>query len=331
MTDLYPLKFVPILKERVWGGSRLSTDYGKIAPQGARIGESWELSGVQGDVSLVANGFLEGNTLEEIVEVYMGDLVGEKIFEKFGREFPLLIKFIDANDDLSIQVHPPDDLARMRHHAYGKTEMWYILEAEHDAKIYTGFKEEMTRETFIRSLEKGDIADKLNIEKAEPGDVFFLPAGRVHAIGKGIVLTEIQQTSDITYRIWDWNRKGLDGKPRELHTELAIDAIDYNLYDSYKTHSQVSRNITANLVDCKYFTSNIIDFDRDLVKDYSLTDSFVVYICIDGGARLEWTGGTLDLLRGETVMIPAIMENLSLKPLKPTKILEVYIREITEG
>ncbi|MDT8400227.1 MAG: type I phosphomannose isomerase catalytic subunit [Bacteroidales bacterium] len=331
MTKLYPLKFLPILKERVWGGSRLMTDYGKIAPEGAKIGESWELSGVQGDISLIANGFLEGNNLEELVEVYMGDLVGETIFERFGREFPLLIKFIDANEDLSIQVHPPDELAKQRHHAYGKTEMWYILEANQDAKIYTGFKQEMTKELLIKSLERGDIAEKLNIENPEPGDVFFLPAGRVHAIGKGVVLTEIQQTSDITYRIWDWGRKGLDGKPRDLHTELAIDAIDYKLYDSYRTHPEPERNQTVNIVDCKYFTSNIIDLDRDLIKDYSLTDSFVLYICIAGRASLEWDDGSIDLVRGETVLIPAIMEKIGIKPSETVKILEVYIRKISEG
>ena len=168
MTNLYPLKFSPILKERVWGGNRLLKEYGKNAKEGSKIGESWELSGIQGDISLVANGFLEGNNLEEIIEVYMGDLVGEEIFEKFGREFPLLIKLIDANDDLSIQVHPPDDIAKERHHAYGKTEMWYVLEADDDAKIYTGFNREMTKELYIESLEKGNIAEILNIEKPEP-------------------------------------------------------------------------------------------------------------------------------------------------------------------
>ncbi|HDZ40463.1 MAG TPA: mannose-6-phosphate isomerase [Bacteroidetes bacterium] len=330
MTKLYPLKFVPILKERVWGGNRLLTDYGKIAPEGAKIGESWEISGVQGDISLIANGFLEGNNLEEIVEVYMGDLVGEKIFEKFGREFPLLIKFIDAGEDLSVQVHPPDELAKQRHHAYGKTEMWYVLEANDDAKIYTGFNQEMTRELFIKSLENGRIAEKLNIEKPEPGDVFFLPAGRIHAIGKGVVLTEIQQTSDITYRVWDWKRMGLDGKARELHTELAVDAIDYNLYDSYKTSAEPERNRTVNIIDCKYFTSNIIDLDRDMIKDYSLTDSFVIYICIAGSASLEWKEGSMALVKGETVLIPAIMEKIGIKAVEPAKILEVYIREVSE-
>jgi len=327
MTNLYPLKFSPILKERVWGGNRLSKEYGKNAKEGSKIGESWELSGVQGDISLVANGFLEGNNLEEIIEVYMGDLVGEEIFEKFGREFPLLIKLIDANDDLSIQVHPPDDIAKERHRAHGKTEMWYVLEADDDAKIYTGFNREMTKELYIESLEKGNIAEILNIENPEPGNVFFIPSGRVHAICKGVMLTEIQQTSDITYRIWDWNRNGLDGKPRELHTELAVDAIDYNTYESYKTRVEPELNRTVNIIDCKYFTTNIIELDQAIIKDYSLIDSFVIYICVHGSAKLEWEDKSMNLVKGETVLIPALMEGIGIRPAPAARILEVYIRE----
>ncbi|MBN1387694.1 MAG: class I mannose-6-phosphate isomerase [Bacteroidales bacterium] len=330
MTSLYPLKFIPILKERVWGGNRLSQEYGKKADEKARIGESWELSGVQGDISIVANGFLEGNNLEEIIEVYMGDLVGEEIYEKFGREFPLLIKLIDANEDLSIQVHPPDDMARERHHAYGKTEMWYVLEAEKNSKIYTGFNREMTEELYVKALKQGDIAKILNIENPEPGDVFFIPAGRIHAIGKGVMLTEIQQTSDITYRIWDWNRNGLDGKPRELHTELAVDAIDYNTYASYKTRVEPKPNGTVNIIDCKYFTTNIIELDQTIIKDYSLIDSFVIYICVSGSAKLEWDSRSMNLEKGETVLIPALMTTIGINPAPSARILEVYIRRIIE-
>ena len=330
MTSLYPLKFVPILKERVWGGNRLSEEYGKKAGKNGKIGESWELSGVQDDISIVANGFLEGNNLEEIIEVYMGDLVGEKIYEKFGREFPLLIKLIDANDDLSIQVHPPDEMARERHHAYGKTEMWYVLEADEEAKIYTGFNREMTKERYAKSLDEGDIAQILNIEKPQPGDVFFIPAGRIHAIGKGVMLTEIQQTSDITYRVWDWKRNGLDGKPRELHTELAIDAIDYNTYESYKTIVEPTLNGTVNIIDCEYFTTNIIELDQTIEKDYSLIDSFVIYICVRGFAELEWDNMSMNLEKGETVLIPALMETIRIQPSPSARILEVYIRNITD-
>ncbi len=330
MTSLYPLKFVPILKERVWGGNRLSEEYGKKAGKNSKIGESWELSGVQDDISIVANGFLEGNNLEEIIEVYMDDLVGEKIYEKFGREFPLLIKLIDANDDLSIQVHPPDEMARERHHAYGKTEMWYVLEADDEAKIYTGFNREMTKERYVKSLDDGDIAQILNIEKPQPGDVFFIPAGRIHAIGKGVMLTEIQQTSDITYRIWDWKRNGLDGKPRELHTELAMDAIDYNSYESYKTIVEPTLNGTVNIIDCQYFTTNIIELDNTIIKDYSLIDSFVIYICVQGNAKLEWDNKSMNLEKGETVLIPALMETIGITPAPSARILEVYIKRIIE-
>ncbi|MBS0011826.1 MAG: class I mannose-6-phosphate isomerase [Bacteroidales bacterium] len=327
MTKLYPLKFIPVLKERVWGGKRLYKEYGKKAREGAIIGESWEISGVQGDISMVANGFLAGNELEEIIEVYMGDLVGEDIFEEFGKEFPLLIKLIDANDDLSIQVHPPDELAMERHHAYGKTEMWYVLEAADNARIYTGFKKKMSKDLYVKSLEEGTIAEYLNYEKAVPGDVFFIPSGRIHAIGKGVMLVEIQQTSDITYRIWDWGRNGLDGKPRELHTELAVDAIDYNIYESYKTSPKAELNGTVNIMDCEYFTSNIIELDRPMVKDYSLIESFVIYICIDGRAKLECEGKTMNMVKGETILIPAVLETTTFIPTPGASLLEVYIRK----
>ncbi|MDZ7737757.1 MAG: type I phosphomannose isomerase catalytic subunit [Bacteroidales bacterium] len=330
MTSLYPLKFLPVLKEKVWGGNSLAARYGKKADPEARIGESWELSGIQGDISQVANGFLEGNSLEEIIEVYMGDLVGEDIFEKFGREFPLLVKLIDAADDLSVQVHPGDDLARERHHAWGKTEMWYILEAADDALIYTGFKQEMSKESCIRSLDEGNIDKMLNTEKPSPGDVFFLPPGRIHAIGKGVILAEITQASDITYRIWDWNRNGLDGKPREMHTKLAVDAIDYKACDSYKTKADPQLNSTVNCIDCDYFTTSIIEADRKMIKDYSLIDSFVVYICTEGRAVLEWEDKKMDLLRGDTVLVPAIMNSMLINPDPAARLLEVYIRTKTK-
>ena len=199
-----------------------------IKPSGSdHIGESWELSAVADNQSVVSNGFLAGNNIEELIEVYMGDITGDSVFEKFGNEFPLLIKFIEAREDLSIQVHPGNDLAKKRHKAYGKTEMWYILECEKGSKIYTGFKEGVTKEMYEEALRLGTIEDILNVESVEPGDVFFTPAGRVHAIGAGIVLVEIQQTSDITYRIFDWNRKNTGKEKRELHTDLALDAIDF--------------------------------------------------------------------------------------------------------
>lgn len=327
MTNLYPLKFEPVLKERVWGGQKLRDNYGKNIPGDKKIGESWEISGIQGDISVISNGFLAGNNLEEIVEVYMGDLVGEEIFQQFGIEFPLLIKLIDAGDDLSIQVHPNDELAKKRHHAYGKTEMWYVLEAEKDSKIYTGFNREMDRESYLKSLEEGNINKNLNTEEAAPGDVFYIPPGRIHAIGKGIVLAEIQQTSDITYRIWDWGRKGLDDKPRELHTELSVDAIDYKLYDNYKTSAEPVLNSSSNIMKSKYFTCNIIELDKAISIDYSLNDSFVIYICTEGSAQLKWEDGETLLKKGETILVPAIMEKFDIVPANMARLLEVYLPE----
>src|SRR5664280_990561 len=228
MSDLYPLKFETVLKEKVWGGDALVTRFNKRATESHSIGESWELSAVTDNQSVVRNGFLAGNNIEELIEVYMGDITGDSIFEKFGNEFPLLIKFIEAREDLSIQVHPNNDLARKRHSAYGKTEMWYILECKEGSKIYTGFKDGVTREIYEEAVVNGKIEELLNVEIVDSGDTFFTPAGRVHAIGAGIVLVEIQQTSDITYRIFDWNRKSSGKEKRELHTCLLYtsDAAD---------------------------------------------------------------------------------------------------------
>lgn len=325
MIDLYPLKFNAILKDRIWGGNTLMTDYAKDAPAESKIGESWELSGIEGDISIVSNGFLAGNNLEELIEVYMGDLVGDEIYDKYGREFPLLIKLIDAREDLSIQVHPNDELAHKRHHAWGKTEMWYTLKADSESAIYTGFKKSVDKDKYLEAVNNGNLPDILNTENALPGDVFFIPSGRVHAIGKGIVLAEIQQTSDITYRIFDWNRPGLDGKLRELHTDLSLDAIDFTPVESYKTTAQPGLNEAVNLVDCKYFITNIINLNSELNKDYSLTDSFVIYICTEGRFSLKWDKESLIINMGETILIPAIIDNITIIPEVKTKILEIFI------
>ena len=238
MAELYPLKFETVLKEKVWGGNALGSRYNKNTSGSENIGESWELSAVADNQSVISNGFLAGNNIEEVIEVYMGDITGDSIFEKFGNEFPLLIKFIEASEDLSIQVHPGNDLAKERHNAYGKTEMWYILESEKGSKIYTGFREGVTKEMYEAALTNGTIADLLNVETPEAGDVFFTPAGRIHAIGAGTVLVEIQQTSDITYRIFDWNRKQGGKEKSELHTDLALDAIDFKASGKNKIRTE---------------------------------------------------------------------------------------------
>jgi len=325
MSDLYPLKFETILKEKVWGGSTLVSMYNKKSSASLKIGESWELSAVAGDRSVISNGFLAGNNIEELIEVYMGDLTGDTIFDKFGNEFPLLIKFIEAQEDLSVQVHPGNELARKRHQAYGKTEMWHILESNKDSKIYTGFKEGVTRESYEAALKNGTIEGLLNVENAEPGDTFFTPAGRVHAIGAGIVLVEIQQTSDITYRIYDWNRKTTGKVKRELHTELALDAIDFNQKGPNKIRVEPALNKTENLVSCEFFNTNIISFNRAIDKEYYFNDSFVVYICLDGEFSICWDGNSDIVTKGETILLPAMIKEVTLKPGSEARLLEIYI------
>lgn len=325
MTELYPLKFEPILVDKIWGGYNLAKNWGKNANPSRKIGESWEISAIPDQISVVSNGFLAGNNIEELIEVYMGDLTGEAVYDKFGIEFPLLIKLIEANDDLSIQVHPGDKLARERHNAYGKTEMWYILDTRPGAKIYTGFDREVTTEIYKDAVNSGNLADILNTESPAPGDVFFTPAGRIHAIGAGLILAEIQQTSDITYRIFDWNRKGTDGESRELHTDLAADAIDYQASGPCVIKKEIIPDKTENLVNCEYFVTNILHFTSIITKDYNITDSFIIYICIEGDFLIRWDKGVEAVKKGETVLIPAMLTDIVLEPKPEARILEVFI------
>jgi mannose-6-phosphate isomerase len=326
MNNLYPLKFHPILKDKIWGGSRLKDTLNKPT-ESDKCGESWEISAVQGNISKVKNGFLTGNNLQELTEIYMGDLLGDKIYDRFGIEFPLLIKFIDANDILSVQVHPDDALAMERHKAYGKTEMWYIIEAERNAEIICGFNREMDRDSYLLHLKNKSLKEILNFEKVKAGDVFFTPSGRVHAVGAGILLAEIQQTSDITYRIYDWDRVDETGKPREMHTELALDALDFKYYGKYRNDYQPVLNLTTGLADCKYFTTGLIYFDKPLEKEYSFIDSFVIYMCLEGKINILYGQGLSEsMAAGETVLIPASIKNLNLVPTGVAKALEVYVK-----
>jgi mannose-6-phosphate isomerase len=325
MSELYPLKFETVLKEKVWGGNALVSRYNKKATGSLHIGESWELSAVADYQSVISNGFLAGNNIEEVIEVYMGDITGDSVFEKFGNEFPLLIKFIEAQEDLSIQVHPNDKLAKKRHNAYGKTEMWYILERKVGSKIYTGFRDGVTREIYEEAVRNGGIEDLMNVESVDPGDTFFTPAGRVHAIGAGIVLVEIQQTSDITYRIYDWNRKSSGKEKRELHTDLAIDAIDFKQTGKNKISLEPVLNETVNLVNCEFFNTNIISINKAIDKNYYFNDSFVVYICIDGEFSITWDGNSEKVTKGETVLLPAMIREVTLKPVNEARFLEIYI------
>lgn len=326
MEGLYPLKFTPIYKDKIWGGNKIRTVLNKDFGNLPNCGESWELSGLDGNVSIVSNGFLAGNSIEELIEVYMGDLVGDQLFDTFGTEFPLLIKFIDANDDLSIQVHPNDEMAAERHNSNGKTEMWYVIQADKGSKLQLGFNQEVDQEKYMDKLNKAELIDILNFEEVTSGDVYFMPAGRVHAIGKGILLAEIQQTSDITYRIYDYNRRDDKGNLRELHTELALDAIDYTIYPEYKTPYQPKSNESVELVSCEYFTTNLLEINRPIEKDYNKLDSFVIYMCLDGEASIETESGNESVVKGETILIPASIESVRLNPKsKSVKMLEVYI------
>ena len=328
MNELYPLKFKSILKEKIWGGQNFKSTLNKNIPDDKNIGESWEISGVENNVSVVENGILAKNELSELIEIYMGDLIGDRIYDKFGLEFPLLIKFIDANDVLSIQVHPNDELAQKRHNSYGKTEMWYIIDSKDSAELISGFNQEMDKTNYLNHLKKNELPNILNFEKAKKGDVFYIPAGRVHAIGAGIVLAEIQQTSDITYRIFDWNRKDDNGNYRELHTEQALDAIDYKTYDNYKTDYKSEKNATSKIIGSKYFETNILEFDQSIEKDYHQLDSFVIYMCIAGEFEIEYyETENITVKKGETVLIPAVIEHLILNPVVQSKLLEVYIPE----
>ena len=324
MNKLYPLKFKPIFKERIWGGTKIRTRLGLDFAPLTYCGEAWIISGVPGSETKVANGFLKGNTLNELVEIYMDDLLGEKPFERNQKMFPLLIKFIDANDWLSIQVHPDDALAAKRGIGGGKTEMWYVLGAEKDAELISGFSKKVDSDTYVKYLDGKRLPEILNFEKVKEGDVFYIPSGRVHALGPGILLAEIQQTSDTTYRIYDWDRVDAEGKSRQLHTDLALAAIDFKVYDNYRTRYTPKQNMTSKLVDCPWFITNLLSFDKEIRKDYTDLDSYVIYIITEGSALLRWDSGSENLIAGEAILVPALIRNLTIKPSPACKLLEIY-------
>lgn len=324
---LYPLTFETIFKDKIWGGQKIKTILGKDYSPLPNCGETWEVSDVEGNVSVVKEGSLQGKSLHELVEEYKGELVGEHVYEKYGNRFPLLIKFIDANDDLSIQVHPNDELAEQRNRGFGKTEMWYIIQADEGAKLNSGFNREVTKEEYVKAVTDNTIQGLLNIESAEPGDVFFLPAGRVHYIGKGLLLAEIQQTSDTTYRIYDFDRvDSTTGKTRELHTDLAVDAIDYHHYDQYKTQYDKKVNESVNAVTSDYFVTNVLNFNQEVEHDYTHIDSFVILICVAGALSVETSGGhNVSLKMGQCVLIPASTDNVTLVPDGDMTVIETYV------
>ena len=325
MSALYPLKFKTIYKDKIWGGQKIKTylhkDFGTLP----NCGETWEISGVKSDVSVVANGELTGESLADLLEKYQAELVGKKVYAHFGNIFPLLVKFIDANDDLSIQVHPNDELAKKRHNSFGKTEMWYVIEADPGSSLIAGFNQELTEQVYVEKLNSGHIMDVLNREDVAAGDVFFLPAGRVHTIGKGLLIAEIQQTSDITYRIYDFDRVDDKGNKRELHTEEALAAIDYKHYPEYKTSYQPKKDETVKLVSCPYFTTNLLDFTHSTSKDYSALDSFVIHVCVEGAYSVKYNGGVYPVKMGECILLPKSIDKIELETTSGFKILESYI------
>ncbi|MDR3339993.1 MAG: class I mannose-6-phosphate isomerase [Candidatus Symbiothrix sp.] len=324
---LYPLKFEPILKEIIWGGDEICRFKG-LTPTRTGIGESWEISHVKDNVSIVSDGELKGKSLEELIAIYGADLLGKKVIDRFGTTFPLLIKFIDARDSLSIQVHPDDALARKRHNSFGKTEMWYIIDSAKDAFLYSGFAESITPEQYVQSLEDDTFTNYLQRHAIEPGDVFFLPAGRVHAIGAGCFIAEIQQTSNITYRIYDYNRKDAQGNPRELHTGLAKDAIDYKVYSDYKlNYTPGPENKPQPLIHCPYFTTELIAGKETAELIQPGTDSFSIYICLSGEAELtDENDCSVAIRQGETVLAPAQLQSVRLRFKTDCKLLKTYIR-----
>ncbi len=325
MNKLYPLKFKALYHEKLWGGRKLKDTLGLDCGNLDKCGEAWALSGLKDNETFVLNGFLEGNELNELVEVFMDDLVGGKVFDKFKSEFPILVKFIDATEYLSIQVHPDDELAAKRGLGHGKSEMWYIIDAGKDAELISGFSRKVTQKTYLDHLNGNKLKEILNVEKVSAGDIFYLPAGRVHAIGPGILLAEIQQTSDTTYRIYDWTRVDARGNSRELHTEEALEAIDFNVYDNYRTEYSRLKNQSIEVIGQPHFTTNILHLNKPISKDYEELDSFVIYTCVLGSVRIKYPDGEENLVMGECLLIPNVVSAIELHPSTESKLLETFI------
>jgi mannose-6-phosphate isomerase len=317
---LYPLQFEPILKERIWGGTKLKTFLNK--PITSNItGESWEISTVENDVSVVANGSLKGKSLNELINEFPEAVLGTKVYDQFGKQFPLLFKYLDAREDLSIQLHPNDELAKKRHNSFGKTEMWYVMQADTDAQLIVGFKEKSSPEEYIKNLNNKTLLTILDSKKVKQGDVFMLDTGTIHAIGAGIVIAEIQQTSDITYRVYDFDRVDANGKTRELHIDLALEALNYEKIQSQRFYSK-TENIANEIVNCNYFTTNFIPLDGN-IEIYKNQTSFTVYMCVEGDFKLTFDNESYSYEKGDTVLIPAAITDFQLSG--KASILEIYI------
>lgn len=322
---MYPLKFEPILKQRLWGGDKIIS-FKQLNDTRKEVGESWEISAVEGSESIVAEGPDKGMTLTEVLSKYREELLGEANYARFGVKFPLLVKFIDARQDLSIQVHPSDELAKKRHNSMGKTEMWYVIGADKGAKLRSGFSEQITPKEYKDRVYNNTITEVLQEYDIQPGDVFFLPAGRVHSIGAGAFIAEIQQTSDVTYRIYDFDRKDSKGNARELHTDLAREAINFEVLDDYRTQYDVVENEPIELVACPYFTTSLYDMTEEITCDYSELDSFVIFVCVEGSCTLyDNEKNEVSFKAGETVLMPASIQEVTIVPNGKVKLLETYV------
>lgn len=320
--ELYPIKFEPILKEKIWGGEKLNSLLNKDSNL-SNVGESWEISDVEGDTSIVANGTLKGQSLKRLLEIYKSDLLGHKNYRTFGNTFPLLIKFIDAKEDLSIQLHPNNELASKRHQSFGKTEMWYVMQADDDANLIVGFNQKMTKEIYLKHLNDKTLPEILNFDKIKAGDAYFIEVGRVHAIGAGVLLAEIQQTSDITYRVYDWDRVDDKGNRRELHNDLAIDAFNFDLDDDFRVEYKTEKNTSNKMVSCPYFATNFIHLTDSVLK-LNTKNSFFIYMCVEGEALIETETSSEFIKKGETILIPAVIDTFKLTS-SNAKLLEVYV------
>jgi mannose-6-phosphate isomerase len=326
MSHLYPLLFEPNLHIVVWGGERLTKWKG--LPDQDHIGESWEVSAVESSPSVVSNGDFAGKTLIETVAVAPDEILGRSVAKRYGGKMPLLVKFIDARNDLSIQVHPNDEMAQREHGKLGKSEMWYVLDAEPGACIYAGFKKKLSADEYKRMVEEGSIVEALAKHEAHAGDVFYIPAGRVHAICSGILLAEIQQSSDVTYRIFDYNRPGLDGKPRELHTEYASQALNYKVERKYRTDYAV-RNNRANLImESRFFSARVTEIDKIIHRNLLKYDSFIITMCLKGDCviKVRQSGDEVMLKEGFSCLIPAAVADYDVRPLNGScKVLDAFI------
>ena len=324
---LYPLLFEPNLHTVVWGGNQLRS-YKDMESSDEPIGESWEVSAVPTSTSIIANGELKGKDLITVINEQPDDILGKKVNEKYQGKLPLLVKFIDAKRDLSIQVHPNDEMAMREHGKMGKSEMWYIIKADEGAHLYAGFKEEITPYEYQKRVEDGSITEVLADHQVKAGDVFYLPAGRVHAICGGILLAEVQQSSDVTYRIFDYNRPGMDGKPRELHTELAAQALDYHVEPNYRTEYMESANKAVQIIDSPYFSVRVMEVSKPFHRDLKKYDSFIITMCVEGDCKIHVrnTGEEILLKQGNSTLIPASIADYDVIPQQgPTRIIDAYI------